>query len=364
MSDRRYARAAGRQSAARTRASRCRARRTTASSRARASSSTTSGGTAWATSTSSARRTPTRASSRSTYPGARGTGCDRDADGRRGRHPDRPVLPDHDPAGSERPGFRARGRQGALRSARPWPPSSPRRASSHVTPPSWSRSTTSPCRRSSTHGPLARRGRARPARGGRLEPLLDRRLRVGRPRRGVRRGRPRGADRRAPLRPLQLDAARVRRRARRVQPRHRTVDDHVEQPVPGLRRDHDGTGTARRARQAALRLAGHRRRLREQDHDAPAARRLLPARAQARPPRPVDRVAHGFPPVDVARERALVPRRRGRRQGGRHAARLPLQGARRRGRLAALRAARRCHLGAGDARDVPLAQHPASSSRR
>ena len=127
---------------------------------------------------------------------------------------------------------------------------------------------------------------------------------------------------------------------------------------PGLRRDHDGPGDAGRARQAPLRHAGHRRRLRQQDHLAPAARRLLPARPQAEPARAVDRVAHRLPPLDVARQRALVPGHRGRGQGRRHAARLPHDGARRRGRVAALRAARRRHLGAGDARDVPLAQHP------
>ena len=77
----------------------------------------------------------------------------------------------------------------------------------------------------------------------------------------------------------------TRRRARRVQPRHRAVDDPHEQPVPRLRADHDGPGDALRARQAALRHAGHRRRLRQQDHVAPAARRVLPARAQAQPRR-------------------------------------------------------------------------------
>ncbi len=68
--------------------------------------------------------------------------------------------------------------------------------------------------------------------------------------------------------------------------------------------------------------------------------------------------AHRLPPVDVARQRALVPGRRGRGQGRRHAARLPLQGARRRRRVPALRAARRRDLGAGHAGHVPLAQHP------
>ena len=174
-----------------------------------------------------------------------------------------------------------------------------------------------------------------------------------------RRGRPDREDLRAALRPLQLDAARVRRRARRVQPRHRAVDDPLQQPVPGLRRDHDGARDPLRDRQAPLRHPGHRRRLRQQDHLAPAARRVLPARAQAEPRDPVDRVAHRVPPLDVARQRALVPRHRGRGQGRRHAARLPHEGARRRRRVHALRAARRRDLGAGHARHVPLAEHPA-----
>ena len=185
------------------------------------------------------------------------------------------------------------------------------------------------------------------------------RLRLGR-HRGRARGRgPRRADRRAPLRPLQLDAARARRRGGRVQPRHRAVDDPVQQPVPGLRDHHDGPGDAGRARQAPLRLAGHRRRVRQQDHLAPAPRRVLPPRAEARPPGQLDRVADRLPPEHVARERALVPGRRGRREVRRHAARLPREGARRRGRVPPLRAARRGDLVAGHARVLPLAEHPA-----
>ena len=197
------------------------------------------------------------------------------------------------------------------------------------------------------------------ARGRRLEPDVGGRLRVGRPRRGVRRGGQDREDQRAALPPLQLDAARDRRRTGRVQPRRRAVDDPHEQPVPRLRRDHDGPGDAHGARQAPLRHAGHRRRLRQQDHDASAARRLLPARPQARPAGAVDGVAHRLPHVDVARQRALVPGHRGRGQERRDAARLPDEGARRRRRVAPLRAARRRDLGAGGARHVPLAQHPA-----
>ena len=131
-------------------------------------------------------------------------------------------------------------------------------------------------------------GCAGAARGGGGQPLLERRLRVGRPRRRVRGGGPDRQDQRAPLRPLQLDAARVRRRTRRVQPRHGPVDDLHEQPVPRLRRDHDGPRDAERAGQAPVCHAGHRRRLRQQDHLPPSARRHCLARAQAEPPDPVD----------------------------------------------------------------------------
>ncbi len=233
----------------------------------------------------------------------------RHADRRRGRGAHRSVLPDLERARREIKDFAlAVGR--CATSASPSSRSSPRRASSRATPPSSSRSSTSRCPRSST-----RARRRIPAR-----PSCTRRPGRTSSGRGSTRGatstppspsRPRRADPRAPLRPLQLDAARVRRRARRVQPRHRAVDDPLEQPVPRLRRDHDGPGDAGRARQAPLRHAGHRRRLRQQDHVAPAARRLLPARAQAQPARPVDGVAHRLPPLDVARQRALVPRHRG-----------------------------------------------------
>ena len=79
---------------------------------------------------------------------------------------------------------------------------------------------------------------------------------------------------------------------------------------------------------------------------------------------PVDGVAHRLPPLDVARQRALVPRHRGRGQGRRDAARLPDEGARRRRRLLALRAARRRDLGAGHARACTAGATSGSSSRR
>ena len=134
---------------------------------------------------------------------------------------------------------------------------------------------------------------------------------------------------------------------------------HTNNQFPGFAAIMMGPAMRLRARQAPLRHAGHRRRLRQQDHVASAARRLLPAGPQARPAGAVDGVAHRLPHVDVARQRALVPRHRGRRQERRDDARLPDEGARRRRCVASLRAARRRHLGAGRARHVPLAQHPA-----
>ena len=277
----------------------------------------------------------------------------RHAHRRRGRDPHRPVLPDRRRSRRPGEGLRARRRQGALhrrarRRSRRADAELARDASELVS------STTSRSTSSSTRGRRSRTGAVcctrRPA-----ETCPTAASGNGATSTGLRRGRPRREDLRAPLRPLQLDAARARRRARRVQPRHGAVDDHDEQPVPRVRGDHDGARDAGRDRQAPHRHAGHRRRLRQQDHVASAARRLLPARAEAQPADPVDRVADRLPPVDVARERALVPRHRGRGEGRRDDARLPDEGDRRRGRIP-LRAARRRDLVAGLAGDVRLAQ--------
>ncbi len=190
----------------------------------------------------------------------------RDAHRRRGRDPDRPLLPALHPARLGDQGLRARGRARPLR----------RRPGRHRR----RRDARARARRR-----RARRGRLRAA-GGRSStraarstpdaPVLhpdagtnlvwEGSLRVGQLGGRRRRGRPDRRDRRAPLRPLQLDPARVRRGARRVQPRHRPVDDLLQQPVPGLRGDHDGAGAALRPRQAAPGHPGHRRRLRQQDH--------------------------------------------------------------------------------------------------
>ncbi len=170
----------------------------------------------------------------------------RDAHRRRGGDADRSVLPALDGARERDQGLRARRRPRPLR-----------RRSGRDRRRRDARARTR--RRRAGRGRLRaaagdhrrtarpRRGRARHPPRRRLEPRLGGHLRVGELGRRGRRGRPDRQDLRAPLRPLQLDPARMRRRARRVQPRHRAVDALHEQPVPGLRRDHDGAGDPHRA---------------------------------------------------------------------------------------------------------------------
>ena len=173
-------------------------------------------------------------------------------------------------------------------------------------------------------------------------------------------------DRRAALPPLQLDAARVRRCARRVQPRHGPVDDvTANNQFPGFARDHDGARDARRLDK--LRFVtqdiggGFGNKI--TSHPQLVACCCLLARKLNRPVQWTEwrtdfhmSMSHGnerwFHDTEVAG------------QDRRHAARLPHEGARRRRRVAALRAARRRHLGAGDARRVPAGATSASSSRR
>ena len=288
--------------------------------------------------------------------GARARRRLRHAHGRRGRDPHRPVLRAVGQAGRGHQGLRARGRTRAPRGR------AGRRGRRVVA-------------RARTRRGRARGGRVRaaaraddrggraaqrddPARRRRLERRLVGRLRLGRLRGRSRGGRPRREDRAAALRPLLVDAARVRGRALRVQPRHRAVDDVRQPPDARHRRDLDGARTAHRHRQAALRLAGHRRRVRQQDLPAPAVRRVLPARAQAQPAGAMDRVAHRPAHGERARQRAHVPRDRGSREGGRHAARAEGARARRLRRFPAVRATRLHHLGAGHAGLLPLAEHP------
>ena len=128
--------------------------------------------------------------------------------------------------------------------------------------------------------------------------------------------------------------------------------------MPGVGAIWMAPGTAHRDRQAAVRHAGHRRRVRQQDLPPSVLRRALPARAQARPAGAVDRVAHRPAHGERARERADVPRRRGRREGRRRDDRLQGEGGRRLRRVPALRAARLHHLGPGHAGLLRVAQHP------
>ena len=164
----------------------------------------------------------------------------------------------------------------------------------------------------------------------------------------------------APLRPLQLHPARVRRRARRVQPGHRAVDDLLQQPVPGLRGDHDGP----RARARGL----DKMRFVTQDigggfgnkitsHPQLVAICLL-ARKLNRAIQWTEWRTEFHLTMSHGNER-WFQRDRDRGQERRHDARLPDEGARRRRRVHALRAARRRHLGAGHARRLPLEERPA-----
>ena len=173
------------------------------------------------------------------------------------------------------------------------------------------------------------------------------------------RGGPHRQDRRAPLPPLQLDAARVRRaRSSSTSRAPASGRSTATTRCPASAR----SGWRRRSRTGIDKLRfvtqRHRRRLRQQDLPAPVLRHALPARAEAEPAGAVDRVAHRPAHGERARQRALVPRHRGRGQVGRDDARLQRQGARRLRRLPALRAARLHHLGAGDPGLLRLAEHP------
>ena len=132
----------------------------------------------------------------------------------------------------------------------------------------------------------------------------------------------------------------------------------MQSPDAGSGCDLDGACAPHGDRQAALRHARHRRRLRQQDLPAPAVRRALPHGPEARPPGAVDGVAHRPAHGERARQRALVLRRRGRGDEGRDDDRLQGASARRLRRVPALRAARLHHLGAGHAGALRLAEHP------
>ena len=198
--------------------------------------------------------------------GARGARRVRDAHRRRGRDPHRPVLPDLVAARLEREGLRPRRREGALR----------RRAR---------RGGRGRDARARARRRRARRDRVRAAAGRHRRAQRAGRRRAGRsttrpaatsPGRAsttgaTSRARSQGADHvvrigelhfdRFNSTPLELDGA--------VVEYNRGIGQWTIQSnnqFPGFAIDHDGPGDAGRARQAPLRLAGHRRRVRQQDH--------------------------------------------------------------------------------------------------
>ena len=200
--------------------------------------------------------------------------------------------------------------------------------------------------------------RARAARGDRFERRLARHLRLRRHRLGDRERRPRRADRPPALPPVLLDAARDQRRAGQLGPRHRSGRVPHEQPDADVRGDVHRAGDRPRHRSHAVLEPGHRRRLRDQDHQLHLPDRAGAALAQGRPPGEVERVALGAPRGLGTRQRADLPRHRGAGDERRHDPRLQGPGVRRRRRLPALRAARRGDLGAGRARQLPLQARP------
>ena len=146
----------------------------------------------------------------------------------------------------------------------------PSRASSPATRPSSSRSSTSRCRRSSTAS-----ARPRPD-----APLLHEEVGTNVVWHGVydygdvdwalAGGRPRREDRPPALPPLQLDAARVQRGGRQLGRRHRRDRDPLEQPDARVAVIGMAPGAPRRRQPDPLPLAGHRRRVRDQDRQLPA----------------------------------------------------------------------------------------------
>ena len=237
------------------------------------------------------------------------------------------------------------------------PPSAPRRGSSRATRPSSSRSSTTPL-------PVlvdargGAQGRGGPPRRGRLEHRLVGRLRLGRRRRGARRGRPRREDQAAPLPPL---------RSTPLECSGALVEYDRGTGQWTLHCNHQMPGVGAIWMAPALRTGIDKLRFVTQDIGGGfgnkiclhpqyvvlclLARKLGPAGA-------VDGVAHRPAHGERARERAHVPRRRGRGEGRRHDDRLQGEGARRLRRVPALRAARLHHLGAGHAGLLRLAEHP------
>ena len=281
----------------------------------------------------------------------------RDADRRRGRDPDRSVLRDVDAARRER------SRTTRSRSARraSWAsrsrPSARARASSRATPPSSSRSSTS---RSTCSSTRARRSRTR-----RSCTTTPARTSSGAASSTGATGRRR--------RPRPTTSSRSTSCTSTASARRRSSAPARSSSTSG--RAASGRCTATTRCPASARSGWRPRCAPASTSSASSPRDIgggfgnkiclhpyyvtlcLLARKLNRPVQ-LDRVAHRPAHGERARQRALVPRRRGRGQGRRDDARLQRQGARRLRRLPALRAARLHHLGAGDAGLLRLAEHP------
>ena len=290
--------------------------------------------------------------------GARARRRLRDADRRRGRDPDRPVLRDVDAAGERDQGLRARGRQGALHGRAGRRGLRARPASSRATPPSSSRSSTS---RSTCSSTRARRSRTRPSCT--TTPARTSSGAASSTGATGRRRRPRPTTivtidelhfHRFSSTPLECSGALVE-----YEQRHRPVDAALQPP--------DARASARSGWRRRCAPGIDKLRFVTQDIGGGFGNKIclhpyyvtlcLLSRKLNRPVQ-LDRVAHRPAHGERARQRALVPRRRGRGQGRRDDARLQRQGARRLRRLPALRAARLHHLGAGDPGLLRLAEHP------
>ena len=109
--------------------------------------------------------------------------------------------------------------------------------------------------------------------------------------------------------PLECNAAR-----RQLGPGHRHDPDPLQQPDAACsRRCSSRRRSASGADQLVFRLAGHRRRLRDQARQLPEHHRARAALAQGRPAGEVDRVPLRAPARLRPRQRAHLPRHRGRR---------------------------------------------------
>ena len=146
----------------------------------------------------------------------------------------------------------------------------------------------------------------------------------------------------------------TQRRARELGPGNRGGRVPDQQPDADVCRDVHRAGDRARHRPHAVLEPGHRRRLRDQDHQLHLPDRARPALAQGGPPGQVERDALGASRGLGPRKRTHLPRHRGAGDERRHDPRLQGPGVRRRRRVSALRATGGGDLGAGRAGQLPL----------